>query len=89
VIAVEIHQATPTSSDVSFDLQLTGVSGTILNEVVYQWSGAVQPTSATVVAKLTNASTNCRLVVSTSSTLSSPLVSAAATASSSTTTWQK
>ncbi len=83
VIAVEIHQNNATSSDLSFDLQLTGMGGSGINEVVYQWSGAMQPTSATVVAKLTNASTDCRLVVSTSSTLASPLVSAAATASSS------
>jgi hypothetical protein len=87
VVAVEIHQVSATSSDVSFDLQLTGLTEATIdlgvNEVVYQWSGALQPTSATVVAKLSRASTSCRLVVSTSSTLDSPLVSAAATASSS------
>jgi alkaline phosphatase D len=86
VVAVEIHQSSATSSDVSFDLQLTGIDEAIsslgVNEVVYQWSGAIQPTSATVVAKLTNASTSCRLVVSTSASLSSPLLSPAATASS-------
>jgi phosphodiesterase/alkaline phosphatase D-like protein len=54
-----------------------------VNEVVYQWSGALQPTSATVVAKLSHASTSCRLVVSTSAALTSPVLSPAATASSS------
>ncbi|MBD0257750.1 MAG: alkaline phosphatase D family protein [Cytophagales bacterium] len=87
VVAVEIHQANATSSDVSFDLQLTGLTKATtevgVNEVVYQWSGALRPTAATVVAKLSRASTSCRLVVSTSSTLSAPLLSAAATASSS------
>jgi hypothetical protein len=86
VVAVEIHQANAGSSDISFDLHLAGVSGVAaspgVNEVIYQWSGAVQPTSATVVAKLTNPSTSCRLVVSTSASLSSPLLSPAATASS-------
>ena len=81
VVAVEIHQHSATSSDISFDLQMKGVSNAGVNEVVYRWSGALQPTSATVVAKLTNASTSCRLVVSTSASLSSPLLSPAATAS--------
>jgi phosphodiesterase/alkaline phosphatase D-like protein len=84
VVAVEIHQANATSSDISFDLQLTGIGGTAgVNEVIYMWSGALQPTSATVVAKVTSASTTCKLVVSTSPTLTSPLLSASATASSS------
>lgn len=83
VIAVEIHQRNATSSDISFDFSLTGIESAVgVNEVVYQWSGAIQPTSATVVAKMTNASTTCRLVVSTSSTLSSPLLSTAVSASS-------
>ncbi|CAA9324265.1 MAG: hypothetical protein AVDCRST_MAG56-7064 [uncultured Cytophagales bacterium] len=83
VIAVEVHQSNATSSDVSFDLQLTGVGSSTagVNEVIYLWSGAVQPTSATVVAKLTNASTTCRLVVSTSASLANPVLSAAVTAS--------
>jgi phosphodiesterase/alkaline phosphatase D-like protein len=84
VIAVEIHQRNGTSSDISFDMSLIGVEGnSAVNEVIYQWSGAMKPTSATVVAKLTNASTTCRLVVSTSSSLSNPILSANATASSS------
>jgi PhoD-like phosphatase/PhoD-like phosphatase, N-terminal domain len=83
VIAVEIHQRSGSSSDISFDLELTGITPVApgLNEVIYQWSGAIQPTSAVVVAKMTSASTTCRLVVSTSQTLSSPLLSANATAS--------
>jgi phosphodiesterase/alkaline phosphatase D-like protein len=83
VVAVEIHQSGPTSSDISFELELTGITPVAnnVNEVVYMWSGATQPTSAAVVAKLTSASTTCRLVVSTSSTLSQPLLSGFATAS--------
>ncbi len=82
VVAVEIHQSGPTSSDISFDLELTGITPAAggLNEVVYMWSGAMQPTTATVVAKLTSASTTCRLLVSTSSTLSQPIFSGFATA---------
>jgi phosphodiesterase/alkaline phosphatase D-like protein len=86
VIAVEIHQRSASSSDISFDLGLIGTEATAggtINEVIYQWSGAITPTSAAVVAKLTNASTTCRLVVSTSSTLSNPVYSTNATASSS------
>lgn len=83
-IAVEIHQRNATSSDISFDLGLTGIeSGSGANEVVYQWSGAIQPTSAVVMAKMTAASTTCKLVVSTSASLTSPILSASATASSS------
>jgi hypothetical protein len=85
LIAVEIHQAARTSSDISFDLELIGktTTNTTSNEVVYQWSGAVTNTSATVVAKMTNESTNCKLVVSTSPSLSNPLFSLDATASNS------
>jgi alkaline phosphatase D len=84
VIAVEIHQANATSSDISFDLGLTGIeSASNVNEVVYQWSGSTKPTSAVVVAKMTTASTTCRLVVSTSATLTNPILSPNATASSS------
>jgi hypothetical protein len=82
-IAVEIHQRSRTSSDISFDLELTGIDLVTANknEVIYQWSGAITPTSATVVAKMTNASTTCKLVVSTSNTLTNPLFSADASAS--------
>ncbi len=84
VIAVEIHQRNATSSDISFDLGLTGIETSAgINEVVYQWSGATQPTSAVVVAKMTAASTTCRLVVSTSASLTSPIFSTNAVASSS------
>ena len=56
---------------------------TTVNEVIYIWSGAIQPTSATVVAKVTTASTTCRAVVSTAADLSNPVYSAFASASSS------
>lgn len=83
-IAVEIHQRSKTSADISFDLELAGVviANPNINEVIYQWSGAITPTSATVVAKMTSASTTCKLLVSTSSTLANPLFSANATVSS-------
>ena len=50
------------------------------NEVKYFWSGAITSTSAKVNAKLTNPSTQVRLVVSNSSSLTSPLYSGYATA---------
>lgn len=78
IMAVEIHQSSTSSSDISFALEL---SGTKLNEVKYQWSGAIQPAQATVVAKMSAPSTTCRLVVSTSVNLSSPLYSGYSTAS--------
>lgn len=81
-IAVEIHQRTRTSSDISFDFELIGIesTNTIKNEVIYQWSGAITPNSATVVTKMTSPSTTCKLVVSTSNTLTNPLFSADVTA---------
>jgi phosphodiesterase/alkaline phosphatase D-like protein len=83
-IAVEIHQVLNTSSDISFDLEVTGIEtvNTNKNEVIYQWSGALTTTSATVVAKMTNPTTTCKLVVSTSSSLTNPIFSVNATASS-------
>lgn len=81
-IAVEIHQRNATSSDISFDLGLTGNNISSINEVIYKWSGAIQPTSAVVVAKLTTASSTCRLVVSTSSSLTNPILSPAVSANS-------
>lgn len=85
VLAVEIHQRNATSSDISFDLGLTGTSSTPgVNEVIYMWSGATQPTSAVVAAKLTSASSNVRLVVSTSASLSNPVYSPAVSAGSAT-----
>jgi alkaline phosphatase D len=64
---------------VTFNTQAAGT----LNEVVYQWSGAIQPTSATVVAKMTSASTTCRALASTSASLTNPIYSAVASASTS------
>lgn len=82
VLAVEIHQSSGTSSDISFDMSLTGIeAGSAVNEVVYLWSGALKPTAITAVAKMINASTTCRLVVSTSAALTNPILSANATAS--------
>ena len=60
----------------------TSTAGT-LNEVIYQWSGAIQPTTATVVAKMTSASTTCRALASTSASLTNPVFSQFASASTS------
>jgi phosphodiesterase/alkaline phosphatase D-like protein len=60
----------------------TTATGGTLNEVIYIWSGALQPTSATVVAKMTSASTTCRIAVSTSPSITNPVYSAFAAASS-------
>lgn len=57
-------------------------TNTTVNEVIYLLSGALQPTSVTISAKLTSASTTCRAVVSTSSNLSNPVYSPFATSSS-------
>src|SRR5690606_12603548 len=57
---------------------LTGIrSGNLpVNEVRYKWIGALQPTSAIVVAKMYSASQSCRVVVSEKADLSSPVYSA-------------
>jgi phosphodiesterase/alkaline phosphatase D-like protein len=46
-----------------------------VNEVIFLWSGAIQPTSATVVAKLSYPAEVCRLVISTSRKLRDPMYS--------------
>jgi phosphodiesterase/alkaline phosphatase D-like protein len=76
-------QATCSGSSGAFSSPgtFTTTGGATVNEVIYQWSGAVQPQQATVVAKVTTASTTCRLVVSTSAALTAPIFSANATAS--------
>lgn len=66
------------SSPISF----TTTGGSLVNEVIYLLSGALQPTSATVSAKLTTASTTCRAVFSTSSSFSNPIYSNFGTANS-------
>jgi hypothetical protein len=73
VIAVEVHQINAISSDLGMDLRLRGLYSIPPNEVIYMWSGAITGNSAKVNAKLTSASTQARLVVSTSTDLSSPL----------------
>jgi len=72
-----------TAGNYAAAVNFSTIAAGTLNEVIYQWSGAIQPTSATVVAKLTSASTTCRAVVSTSQSLSNPIYSPAASASSS------
>ncbi len=51
------------------------IANTTVNEVIYLLSGALQPTSITISAKMTTASTTCRAVVSTSLNLSNPIYS--------------
>lgn len=82
-IAVEVHQQSSSSSDLTFDLRLSGENGTAgVNEVIYKWCGNLTPNSVTVAAKMTNSSTQCRLLLSTSVTLSNPVFSAVGTANS-------
>lgn len=81
-LAVEIHQATLTSSDLSFELQVE--TGDLTEFVEAMWSGAVAPTSAKVNAKIALESNAVRLVVSQNSNLSSPLFSSYTTASQAT-----
>jgi hypothetical protein len=85
LFAAEVHQSAATSSDLKFDLTFTGntTAPATVNEVQYKWAGALQPTSATVVAKLTSASSVCRVVVSPNANLSNPMYSPYRTASAS------
>lgn len=53
------------------------------NEVIYMWSGAINSTSAKVNAKLTATTTTARLVISTNSSLTSPVFGPYATANTS------
>lgn len=79
VLAVEIHQRSVNSSDISFDLQME--AGAANQFVQLLWSGGITSSSARVNAKLTNASTTVRLIVSPNADLSSPVTSPFATAS--------
>lgn len=65
------------SAPIGFSTQAAGSP----NEVIYLWMGALQPASATVVAKLTNESTTCRAVFSTSTSFTNPIFSSFASAS--------
>lgn len=78
VLAVEIHQRSGSSSDISFDLQLEGSTPNQFVQLL--WSGNVTSSSAQVNAKLTVPSSSVRLVVSPNANLSSPMFSGYATA---------
>lgn len=78
VLAVEIHQRTVTSSDITFDLQLQSDSANQFVDLL--WSGGITDTSAKVNAKLDHTSTTVRLIVSPNANLSSPITSGFATA---------
>lgn len=78
VLAVEIHQANGTSSDISFDLQLE--VGTLSQFVELMWSGGITSSSARVNAKLSIPSSTARLIVSENADLSTPITSGFATA---------
>jgi alkaline phosphatase D len=80
ILAVEIHQSSATSSDVSFSLTLTGISNT--PTVTHSpWSGGVTSSSARVKARVSMPNVSTRLVVSSSPNLSSPLYSSPVTSS--------
>ncbi|HEX9995817.1 MAG TPA: alkaline phosphatase D family protein [Abditibacterium sp.] len=94
VIAVEIHQATVNSSDISFSLALTGTpsaasttapintpaDGSSVSVTHGPWSGGVTASSARVKARLSQAGATARLVVSTAPDLRPATYSAVATA---------
>jgi phosphodiesterase/alkaline phosphatase D-like protein len=80
VIAAEIHQANITSSDMSFALSLSGLAPSVTHG---PWSGGVTSSSARVKARVSAPNLSTRLLVSTSSNLSSPLYSGYVTSSSS------
>jgi hypothetical protein len=71
LLAVEVHQTTPSSSDLVWDAELS--YGT--SQVQFVWSGAMTTTSASVKAKLTQDSLLVRLAVSLDSSFSAPLYS--------------
>jgi len=73
-----------TSGSYSTPANFSTIANTTVNEVIHLLSGALQPTSVTISAKLTTASTTCRALVSTSSTLSNPIFSAFSASSSAT-----
>lgn len=72
------------SSAYSTPSNFSTIANTTVNEVIYLLSGALQPTSITISAKMTSASTTCRAVVSTSPNLSSPIYSGFVSSSSAT-----
>lgn len=73
VLAVEIHQSSPTSSDISFDLSLEG--NTTFLPLEFAWSGAIEPTAARVNARIKIDSPEVRLHVSEQSDLSGARIS--------------
>ena len=81
VLAVEIHQSSGASSDISFDLQLA--ASTSAAPIEFAWAGAVTPTSVRVNAK-TKFDGDVRLHVGTSLDLAGARVSEPVPASAST-----
>lgn len=63
VIAVEVHQANATSTDVSFNLELTGVDSTSVTRGPYLQNGT---TNSVIVRWRTDAATNSRVSFGTS-----------------------
>jgi alkaline phosphatase D len=73
IIAVELHQNSASSSDLSFDMSLTGVS-TNPSIVEYFLSGGITETSAKISVK-TSANATVKCLISTKNDLSNPITS--------------
>ncbi len=71
MLAVEVHQTAPASSDLVWDAELVSSS----SQVEFVWSGGVTLTSAVIKAKLTQEGSIARLAVSQMPDLSSPIYS--------------
>ncbi len=71
LVAVEVHQTAPISTDLVWDAELVAST----SQVEFVWSGAVTPTSAVVKAKLVPDSGIARLAVSATPDFSSPIYS--------------
>jgi alkaline phosphatase D len=76
VLAVEVHQTAPTSSDLVWDAELSYSS----SQVQFLWSGGITPTSVRVKAKLIQDSVMARLAVSGQPDFAAPVYSSFDTA---------
>lgn len=71
ILAVEVHQTSPASTDLVWDAELSFST----SQIAFLWSGGITPTSALVKAKLLQDSGVARLAVSLLPDFSSPLYS--------------
>ncbi len=76
LLAVEVHQTSPSSSDLVWDAEVSYST----SQVQFIWSGAITPISARVKAKLMQEGSIARLAVSLDSLFTGPVYSASDTA---------